>query len=143
MGMDRKELYKSINKDNYIIDDNYIYFQGTNMMGIGVGIEVLCRLEIKQKKKYILNKSKNQITDNEEIYNDYIERKAKGIRGYKTIQIGIINNYYYSDMMEFETVGSDGKFYWWIDREHHVKSNMTNKVRNYIKSLSSEFIKAS
>ena len=141
--MSREELYELVSTNNYIIDGNYVYFKGVSRMCSGLEIEVLCRLEIKQKKQYILNKSRNVITDNLSIYNDYIEKKSKGIRGYKTIQIGIIDNYYYSDMIEFEIVGSDGKFYWWIDRENTIKSNMTGDVRNYIKGLSSEFIKVS
>ena len=141
--MDREKLYESVSTNNYIIDGNYIYFLGVNRMCSGLEIEVLCRLEIKQKKQYILNKSRNVITDNLSIYNDYIEKKAKGIRGYKTIQIGIIDNYYYSDMIEFETVGSDGKHYWWIDRENKVKSHMIGDVRTYIEGLSSEFVKVS
>lgn len=141
--MSREELYELVSTNNYIIDGNYVYFKGVSRMCSGLEIEVLCRLEIKQKKQYILNKSRNIITDNLSIYNEYIEKKEKGIRGYKTIQIGIIDNYYYSDMIEFEIVGSDGKPYWWIDRENKIKSNMTGDVRNYIKGLSSEFIKVS
>ena len=141
--MTREELYKSVNKDNYIIDGNYIYFQGTNRIGFNLEIDVLCRVEIKRKKQYILNKSSNSFTDSETIFNDYIERKKNGVRGYKTITIGYIDNYCYISMIEFETIGSDGKPYWWIDRENKVKSDMLNTIKTYVKGLSSEFIKVS
>lgn len=141
--MTREELYKSVNRDNYIIDGNYIYFQGTNRIGFNLEIDVLCRVEIKRKKQYILDKVSNSFTDSESIFNGYIERKKNGVRGYKTITIGFIDNYYYTGMIEFETIGSDGKPCWWIDRENKVKSDIIYNIKKYVKGLSSEFIKAS
>ncbi len=137
-------LCNEIVDNNILIKGDAIYFIGKCNFSFGIAFDVLCRVKIKKKTKYILNKDKNHITDSIDIFNEYIEKKKAGIRGYKTIKIGIIENYYYLDLLEWANKGGDIKgYYWWVDRENKVKvsNDIKNQIRQYINNLSSDFIK--
>jgi hypothetical protein len=138
------ELINKLENKSILIEDDSIYFIGKCNFYLGVSFDVLCRVKVKTKTQYILNQEQNIVTDNINMFNEYIEKKSAGVRGYKTIKMGIIENYYYLDMLEWANKGGDiDGFYWWTDRERKVKisDDIINQIRQYINNLSSEFKK--
>jgi len=134
-------MIENIKDNQLIIDGDYVYFKGIVNIG-NTPFSVLCRQKITTKKQYILNKNKNHITDNEEIFKEYLERKKEGKRGYKTIKIGIIEKYPVRDIIEYQIVGADGKLYWWRDWENKIRlsNEIKNHIWNHTRAITSEFI---
>lgn len=127
----------------FLIKDNNIYFKGLLNIGMAIEFETLCKVEIKKKKQYFLNKNRNLITDSIEMFNEYLQKKKLGVRGYKTIKMGVIDNYFYSDRIEYAVVGGDiDGYHWMTDRESKIKvsKDTIKQIVEYIESLSSEFI---
>lgn len=135
-------MLENIRKNQLMIDGDYVYFIGKINIG-GLKIDGLCRQRIITKKQYILNKNKNLITDSEETFQEYLQKQKEGVRGYKTIKIGIIEKYPTSDYVEYQISGADGDLYWWTDREHRVElsNELKNHIQNHMKAITSSFIK--
>jgi len=133
-------LLKNIKEEQLFINEDYVYFIGKINIA-GITDNVLCRQKIITKKQYILNKNKNLITDSEEIFQKYLQKK-EGIRGYKTIKIGIIEKYPQKDLIECKIPGADGKYCWWTDRDNKISiSNVIkNHIWNHTRVLTSDFI---
>ena len=133
----------NIRDNQLIIDGDYVYFKSEVLIA-GIVDSFLCRQKITTKKQYILNKNKNHITDSKEIFQEYLQKKKEGKRGYKTIKIGIIEKYPKADTVEFRIVGSDGKYDWWRDWEGkaRISSEIKNHILNHKKAMTSEFIPA-
>ena len=47
-----------------------------------------------------------------QIFNEYLERQKNGVRGYKTIKIGVIEDCYHSGRVEYVSKGSDIEGYY-------------------------------
>ena len=73
--------------------------------------------------------------------NDFIQRKRDGVRGYKTMKIGYIEDRFYAGNIEKCIVMNDGSHGWWIDREHNIVAPMISEIRKNISDRSTEFIK--
>ena len=134
-------LAEIVESKSVFIDGDNIYFMGDHK-DFG---EVLCKLKIKKTTRYILNKNTNLITDNKEIYNEYLERKNDGVRGYKTIKIGIIQDYCYLSKLEYAIKGGDiDGFYWWVDRENEISINqeIKTKINQHVNNIQGKFIAA-
>lgn len=137
------ELINRLETQKIVIKNDSIYFIGTKRRYIN--FTELCRIKIEKKKQYILNKNRNIVTDNIEIFNEYLTKKKAGVRGYKTIKMGVIENYYYQRRLEYTVLGSDiDGYYWWIDWDNQIRvpKDIKRQITDYVDSLSSEFISA-
>lgn len=136
-------MLKDIRENQLIIDRNsdYVYFIGKVSIA-GITDNFLCRQKITTKKQYILNKNRNLIADSEEIFQEYLQKKKEGVRGYKTIKIGIIENYPIKSRIEYRITGSDGKPCWWIDWENKVSisNELKSHIQNHVRAITSDFI---
>lgn len=136
-------MFKDLRENQLIIDGDYVYFKGKVTIA-GITDDFICRQKITTKKQYILNKNKNLITDSLEIYNEYLQNKKDGIRGFKTIKIGIIEKYPISSTMEYRIKGSDGKYHWWTDWDSKISisDELKSHIWNHKKIIASDFIPA-
>ena len=135
-----EELYDMITPENYIEIGNCIYFYGKDTR---LDIDFLCRVEIMHKKEYCsIKNGKKMFLSSEEHMNDFIQRKRDGVRGYKTMKIGYIEDRFYVGNIEKCIVMNDGSHGWWIDRENNIVAPMISEIRKNISDRSTEFIKA-
>ena len=134
-------LIKEVDGKNTFIKGEYIYF----VAGHKLFMDMLCRVKINKERMFILNRKQNLMTRNVEIYNSYLEKRSNGVRGYKTIKIGVIEEYCYIGALEYATKGGDiDGFYWWIDRESKVQlpSSVKTEINEIVNNAQSKFVAA-
>jgi len=126
--------------DQLLVYNDYIYFRGKINIA-GIETETFCRQKIEKRKVYVLNKNRNVITENKEIFDEYLNKKMAGIWGYKTIKMGVIERYPFKKTVEYQIPCSDGKIDWWVDWEGKVKitSRLAKQINDYIKIITSKF----
>lgn len=67
-------------------------------------------------------------------------RKKQGIRGYKTIPMGLVEEYYCLGRQEYTVKGSDIEgYYWWTDWNREAYIPNRSKMLEYMQKLSSDY----
>lgn len=139
---DYYSLWEQLEGKDFLVEDGYIYFVSNNGW-----FDSICRVPIRKGTEYILNKRRRLVTEDKEIFNEYLEKKRQGIRGYKTITMGVIEDKYYLGIPEYSVLGTDiDGYYWMIDWNRDTVSipyEIRQKMIEYLKGLESEFKKIS